>query len=221
MQPEHTSPPGKPNFPPEPAQRKKLRKDLDELYHKYLRKNQAYVLSMIRNARYPLISLQHKASGQDVQIVLSNDTSVSRKIMQGYMDEYPYLAQLYSVVKTMLDLRGLSDVFRGGFGSYSLFMMIVASLRHMPHPRNDAAGGLIHFLKFYSDFETKKHGISIEPTLLFDKAVELPMTDTAKAKIKVSALLFPLSALHTTDNHAERKTQTPPKLHAQPARPRR
>ena len=114
--------------------------------------------------------------------------------MQDYMEQYPYLRQLYYVVKTAFDVHGLSDVFRGGFGSYSLFMMVVASIRHNPHPRNDAAGGLINFLKFWCDFDTRKHGISIEPIEVFDKASYPIMTDTTKSKIKVSQwIMLPTS----------------------------
>ena len=112
--------------------------------------------------------------------------------MRDYMVEYPYLRQLYYVVKTIFDVRGLSDVFRGGFGSYSIFMMIVASLRHSPHPRNDAAGGLINFFKFWSSYDTKTKGISIEPTYLFDKASEPVMGDKIKSKIEVRSLTKPV-----------------------------
>lgn len=126
-----------------------------------------------------------KKSGLEVQIVLSNNTSASRVLIQDYMHEYPYLRPLYSVVKTIFDIRGLSDVFRGGFGSYSIFMMLVASLRHNPHPRNDAAGGLVNFFSFWKDFNTRSHGISLEPAYIFDKGSELVMSDTVRKKLEV------------------------------------
>jgi non-canonical poly(A) RNA polymerase PAPD5/7 len=172
-------------LPPSPEQRTEAMRDLHHLHWHGLRTHKAYLLSWLRYARYPLISLQDRRSGLDVQIVLSNDTSLSRGFIKQYLEEYPYLRQLYFVVKTMFDVRGLSDVFRGGFGSYSLFMMIVASIKHSPHPRNDAAGGLINFLKFYRNFNTTKHGLSIEPELTFDKAEEAVVTDTVKTKLEV------------------------------------
>ncbi|KAF3033026.1 hypothetical protein E8E12_001812 [Didymella heteroderae] len=90
---------------------------------------------------------------------------VARKhvIEQRYLEEYPYLKEIYSVVKATLDIRGLSDVFRGGVGSYSLFMMIVASLKHRPSIRNDATGALLNFLDFWGNFKSSEHGLSIEP----------------------------------------------------------
>jgi non-canonical poly(A) RNA polymerase PAPD5/7 len=150
-----------------------------------MRDHKAYILHSIRYARYPLISVQDRLSGLDVQIVLSKDSSLSRTIMQGYMEEYPYLRQLYYVVKTALEIRGLTDVYRGGIGSYPLFMMIVASIRHAPHPPNDAAGGLLNFLRFWSEFDTRNQGISIEPAYLFDKASETVIPIETKIRLEV------------------------------------
>ncbi|KAH7081710.1 hypothetical protein BKA63DRAFT_404886 [Paraphoma chrysanthemicola] len=170
--------------PPSHTDRYAAIKSLQKLYNRNLSRHNAYLLAQLRYARYPLISLQDQKSRLDVQIVLSNDTTLSRDMMKGYMEEYPYLRQLFFVVKTMFDVRGLSDVFRGGFGSYSLFMMLVASIKHNPHPRKDAAGALINFLKFYRNFDTTKNGISIEPPILFDKKKEPVLSDKVKAKLE-------------------------------------
>lgn len=182
--------PSQAKLPPTKRERMLGIRDLHSL-HWDLKDQDAYLLPVVRYARYPLISLQDRRSGLDIQIVLSNDTSLSRNIMQGYMEQYTYLRKLYYVVKTILDIRGLSDVFRGGFGSYSLFMMIVASLRHNPPPRKDAAGGLLSFLKFWQDFDTEKHGILIEPVSLFDKTSDAVTTNAVKRKLEVcNSILF-------------------------------
>jgi len=170
---------------PTPGQRFQALKNLHKLEYRGFSRNSQYALVHLRHARYPLISLQDRQSGLDVQVVLSNDTFLSRELMKGYMEQYPYLRELYFVVKAMFDVRGLSDVFKGGFGSYTIFMMVVASIRHSPHPRRDAAGGLINFLKFYRSFDTKKLGISIEPVALLDKKEEAVLTDKVRAKIQV------------------------------------
>jgi len=114
--------------------------------------------------------------------------------MQEYMEKIPYLRELYWVVKTMFDTRGLSDVFRGGFGSYSLFMMVVASIKHAPKPPRDSARALLHFLDFWGNFDTTKHGVSIEPAHLFDKAKHPVLTDTQRARLQVCT--HPFSSLH-------------------------
>ena len=185
MKKEQLEDPAISKLPPTPGERANVMKALRHLYSSNLSKNGAYMLSAFRHARYPLISLQDKKSGLDVQVVLSNDTSMSREFMHRYMEQYPHLRQLYYVVKTMFDVRGLSDVFRGGIGSYSLFMMIVASMQHKPHQRADAAGALLNFFKFYIDFDITKQGISLEPPWLFDKEEVKVQTDTVKAKLAV------------------------------------
>lgn len=179
---EHTD--GKNALPPTKADRLLLGNKLYRLKSLFQRKKD-YTLCCIRHARYPLISMQDRNSGLDVQVVLSNDTSQSRTVMSKYMEEYPYLRELYSVVKTMFDVRGLSDVFRGGFGSYAIFIMIIASLRHSPPKRRDAAGGLINFLQFWGEYDTSTNGISIEPTVYYNKEKELVMPAAVKKMIMV------------------------------------
>lgn len=144
-----------------------------------------YLLPVVRWARYPLISLQDRISGLDIQIVLSNDTALSRRLMQRYMEEFPYLRQVYSVIKATLDVRGLTNVFRGCIGSYSLFMMIAASLKHHPSPINDGAGALMNFLTFWGSFEADQHGLSIEPPEYLSKINPI-MNEAAMGKINVS-----------------------------------
>lgn len=176
-------------LPPSPKERIKRRTALRRLFQRLQPAHRKhYILPALRWARYPLISVQDRASGLTVQVVLSNDTTINREFIRRYIHDYPHLPQLYSVIKASLDVRGLSDVFRGGIGSYSLFMMIVASLKHNPHPRNDAAGSLEHFLHFWSDFKAEGRGVSIEPPEFFDKSEQRIMNEQALANLVVSAV---------------------------------
>lgn len=177
--------PARDKLPPSTEQRRKGIQTLQNLYHRGISKTEAYLLPALRHARYPLVTAQDRKSGLDIQIVLSNDTSISRVIMQGYMDEIPYLREVYWVVKTVFDVRGLSDVFRGGFGSYSLFMMVVASMKHASESPKDPARALLHFLEFWGTFDTTRQGVSIEPAFFFDKAKYPVLTDTQRAKLEV------------------------------------
>lgn len=181
-------------LPPSKPERRALVDSLYLLRRRTFFKKQGYLMPTIRHARYPLLTVQHQPTGLDIQIVCANDTSLSRSLMQQYMQEYPYLRQVYFVVKTLFDERGLSDVFRGGFGSYSIFMMLVASIRHLPHKRNDAAGALLNFIRFWSEFDTTTHGVSIEPPVLFDKYKEPVMTAAVKAQLE--RVRLPLPTLH-------------------------
>lgn len=138
-------------------------------------------------ARYPLISVRDRPSGLDLQIVWSTDTTKQREVVQHYLMEYPYLRQVYAVVRTLFEQRELSNVFIGGFGSYSIFMMIVASLQQQDNKRKDAAGALLNFLYYWGYFKTDAHGVSIDPPEYFDKT-EHPVADDATiARIAVSS----------------------------------
>lgn len=186
-------------LPPDPAERARRRWQLTRLHRSLLqRQKKHYILPVLRWARYPLIALQDRSSGLDVQIVLSNDTSTSREYIQHYIQEYPYLPELYSVIKAALDIRGLTDVFRGGIGSYSLFMMIVASLKHNPHPHKDAAGALQNFLRFWGNFNTTSRGVSIEPTEYFEKLQRPVMHEKAIEHIAVNTSTRALPLLSLT-----------------------
>lgn len=193
-------------LPPSPKERTRRRADLRKLHWHFVScQKEEYLLPTLRWARYPLISLQDRASGLDVQIVLSNDTSTSREYMQRYLEECPYLPEVYSVIKAALDVRGLTDVFRGGIGSYSLFMMIVASLKHRPHPNNDAAGAVEHFFRFWGHFKANVHGVSIDPPELLDKSEQTVMHEKAMGHIEVRCIVC--SANMTSSNTIPRKAK--------------
>lgn len=199
-------------LPPTTEERAKRRRDLRRLHNTLAYKRRGiYLHPIIRWARYPLISLQDRASGLDIQIVLSNDTSRSREYMERYMTEYSQLPQLYSVIKATLDMRGLSDVFRGGIGSYSIFMMIVASLKHRPHPEDNAGGSLYFFLRFWRDFKAEEHGVSIEPLEFFKKSEQAVMHAKAMSHIEVCLTNHGQSRLYILTSSQEGKTPALPK----------
>lgn len=177
---------------PEKAPRYRYRKEALKLLRglcQVFLTNRDYVLCHLRHARYPLISMQHNGSGLDVQIVCANDTSHSRNVMQKYLSKHKDLAILFSVLKIMLDIRGLSDVFRGGIGSYSLFMMVVASLELWGQPmhwnghgdplrvrpkygsydKSSLGSKLLHFLEFYATFDSKWNAIAVQPPKVYRK----------------------------------------------------
>lgn len=171
-------------LPPGKQERKVLVNKLHKLFKKFKSRGD-YLMPTVRHARYPLISMQDRRSGLDIQIVLSNDTALSREFVHSYLHQYPILHPLYSVIKTIFDSRGLSDVFRGGFGSYSIFMMIVASLRHAPSKQSTAEEALIHFLRFWGHFDTSSQGVSIEPPEFFDKYKHPVVPEKVKVQILV------------------------------------
>jgi non-canonical poly(A) RNA polymerase PAPD5/7 len=151
-------------------------------------KHPDYILCNIRHARYPLLHMQHVPSGIDIQIVCANDTSKQRARIAKYLEEEPHLFDIYTVLRTLLDVRGLTDVFRGGLGSYNILVMIVAALKDLQrngyrpstldkqewyHPKNDdekLAMDLAQVLGFYGRFlDTYKVGVIADPFTLVKK----------------------------------------------------
>lgn len=174
------------HLPPTPEERYRMRGDLKKLHIRFLsRHRDSYPQPELLWARYPLISMRDQASGLDVQIVLSNDTTLSRQLIQRYQEEYPFINEVYAVLKAILDVRGLSDVFKGGVGSYPLFMMIVACLKHRPSACTDAQAALLGFLAFWGTFRAKRHGLSVEPPEFLAKTNPV-MSGAAMGNVEVS-----------------------------------
>ena len=177
-------------IPPAPldtsTEYKPMLKDLWTLRHKVFSDKDRYNRPDVRVTRYPLLIVRDRASGIDVQIVLSRNTASSRELMERYKTEWPYIRQLHAVVKAMFDQRGFTDVYHGGFGSYAIFMMIVASLQHHANRRQDAAGALLNFLHYWAYFDTRAHGVSVSPPGYFDKNEHPVLTERIRAQIAVS-----------------------------------
>lgn len=196
--------------------RKKLFKALRAL-HSVLDTDPNYMICFLRQARFPLISMQHKESGIDIQIVCANDTSHQQEFVQKYLAEYKDLPSLFAALKTMFDIRGLMDVYRGGLGSYNLFMMIVASLKLWGHPiavdgrgdplkakerygslKDSTVGGkLRHFLHFYSVFNPYWNMITIEPPRVNRKVLvdeKIPKRELEKMKKYPVSSITPVAA---------------------------
>ena len=145
---------------------------------------EGFICIKLRNGQYPIINMQHRITGIDVQIVSSPGTAPQQKATMEYIREFPHLRSVYMVLKTALGTRGLVDVFNGGIGSYGLLMMLVASLkRRSSNPPTSAGEQLLRFLDFYSDLNMEKYGVSASPPKLFKKhdAWELPIKDQIDA----------------------------------------
>lgn len=134
-----------------------------------LKNHPGFSLVVSHQGKYPLIGATHVPSGLAIQLVVSNKTSPSGEKVQQYLAEWPTLKPLYMLIKTILEMRGLSDVWLGGLGSYSIFMMVVASLKHNNTPSDNITVQLLNFLNFYGNLDTYRKCISVEPPQMFPK----------------------------------------------------
>ena len=125
-------------------------------------------------ARVPIIRSKHVATGLDVQIQTLAPYQAAQEHTAAYLSEFPSLRPLYIILRYCLEVRGLTTVFEGGLGSYSILMMIVTALKHSSgkFASDDLGGQLLHVLEFYGKADLYKVGFSADPPRVFEKQKE-------------------------------------------------
>lgn len=143
-----------------------------------MRASDKFILPIVRNSAHPILNCQHRESGIDIQIVAADDSRPQQEVVMKYIHQIPYLRDIFYVVRTMLSMRGLVDVYSGGLGSYGTFVMVAAALvRHEDHAKatqgtfknNSAASQLVAFLHFYGNLDTHELCVAVHPQQLFKK----------------------------------------------------
>ena len=144
------------------------------------------------HARYPLISMRDRNTGINVQIVLANQSERSVIAVKKLQGRYHLLKSIYLLLKTTLDCRGLTDVYKGGIGSYPLLMMIAAVFTHDPQTEMNGRGeALLNVLHFWGHFDTTKYGLLVDPPMHFVKGTRSIMSQHTREK---TPLVCPLLA---------------------------
>lgn len=128
----------------------------------------------VRYARVPIIRTKHIATGLDVQIQTMAPYQAAQEYTVAYMSEFPSLRPLFIALRHCLEIRDLTTVFKGGLGSYSIFMMIVTALKHSSgkFAPDDLASQLLHVLDFYGSADLYNTGFSADPPRVFEKKKE-------------------------------------------------
>ena len=144
----------------------------------------------VRHARVPIIRSKHVATGLDVQIQTMAPYQAAQEYTIAYLSEFPSLRPLYIILRYCLEVRGLTTVFEGGLGSYSILMMIVTAMKHSSgkYVSEDLAGQLLHVLEFYGKADLYKVGFSADPPRVFDKRKEGWSLEERMARIADSQL---------------------------------
>ncbi|XP_063801423.1 terminal nucleotidyltransferase 4B isoform X2 [Pseudophryne corroboree] len=134
--------------------------------HKVADENSVKVLD---KATVPIIKLTDSYTEVKVDISFNVQNGVkAAQLIRDFIKKYPVLPFLVLVLKQFLLQRDLNEVFTGGIGSYSLFLMAVSFLQL--HPREDACSPdanygvlLIEFFELYGrHFNYLKTGIRIK-----------------------------------------------------------
>uniref|UniRef100_A0A663DWF9 Terminal nucleotidyltransferase 4B n=1 Tax=Aquila chrysaetos chrysaetos TaxID=223781 RepID=A0A663DWF9_AQUCH len=126
-------------------------------------------VKVLDKATVPIIKLTDSFTEVKVDISFNVQNGVkAAQLIKDFIKKYPVLPYLVLVLKQFLLQRDLNEVFTGGIGSYSLFLMAVSFLQL--HPREDACMPnanygvlLIEFFELYGrHFNYLKTGIRIK-----------------------------------------------------------
>ena len=128
----------------------------------------------LRHARVPIIRSKHVPTGLDVQIQTLAPYQAAHDYIAAYLTEFPSLRPLYIILRYCLEVRGLTTVYEGGLGSYSIFMVLVTAMKHSSgkFDSDDLGGQLLHVLEFYGKADLYKIGFSADPPRIFEKQKE-------------------------------------------------
>ncbi len=116
----------------------------------------------------PIIKFIDKLTEVRVDISFNQKSGLwSARMIQQFIQEYPFLPKLVFILKQFLYQRNLHEVYYGGISSYSLILLLVSFLQL--HPRHTAAESnpnlgvlLIEFFELYGrNFNYMRTGITV------------------------------------------------------------
>ncbi|WIA10156.1 hypothetical protein OEZ85_010360 [Tetradesmus obliquus] len=121
---------------------------------------------LIARARVPVLKLQLQG-GLELDVSLNDDGGIkAASFLQSFQQDFTAVRPLTLLLKCVLKQRGLSEVYMGGLGSWSLVNMVLAHLMAM-----SGAGGqvdhlgsmLLSFLQRYGvDFDRARQAVAVK-----------------------------------------------------------
>lgn len=129
-------------------------------------------LTVISKARVPLVKFVDNKTGLRVDISFDNNSGiVAQKTFEEWKQHYPAMPIIVSLIKQFLVMRGMSEVFTGGLGGYSVICLVVSTIRRLQTskgPEWDQMHNLdlvlMEFLiHFGEEFSLQTLGIQMEP----------------------------------------------------------
>lgn len=123
------------------------------------------------NADVPIIKATHIRTKLMIDIQVSSHKTPQQLYRKNFLAEFPTLQPLYILLRSAVNIQGLSTVFKGGLGSYPILIMIVYVLQTCPLHinKNDVANQLLYLLNFYATANLEEEGYSLDPPSTFPK----------------------------------------------------
>ena len=136
-------------------------------------------VSVVVHAKVPIIKYVDRVTGIKVDISFENASGlVANRTFAQWKQEYPSMPVIVVMIKQMLAMRDLNEVFTGGLGGFSIICLVVSMLQLMPEQQSETAQRddenyanlLLKFLDLYgNDFNLQTTGIEMNPPGYFDK----------------------------------------------------
>ena len=135
-------------------------------------------MTVVAKAKVPIIKFTEKQTGIKVDISFENDTGlVALRTFAEWKEKYPAMPVIVVLIKQMLAMRGMNEVFLGGLGGFSIICLVVSVMQHMPEIQSGNMNSSLHysdlllnFLDLYGNkFNLQTTGIVMDPPEYFDK----------------------------------------------------
>lgn len=135
--------------------------------------------TFIWGAKVPLVKFVDRQTGLKVDMSFENDSGyMALDTFKTWKSQYPAMPVLVAIIKQMLAMRGLNEVFNGGIGGFTTICLVVHVLQTMPELQAGSMDSTQHygellmkFLDLYGNkFNYHEVGIMMRHPYLFDKA---------------------------------------------------
>lgn len=134
--------------------------------------------SVVSKARVPIIKFSDRPTGIKVDISFENDSGLlANETFRKWKAQYPAMPVIVVMIKQMLAMRGLNEVFTGGIGGFTVICLVVSMMQSMPELESGSMDGtqrygdlLLNFLDLYGNkFDIVSTGIVMDPPGYYDK----------------------------------------------------
>eukprot|EP00914_Ancora_sagittata_P019677 GHVO01039228.1.p1 GENE.GHVO01039228.1~~GHVO01039228.1.p1 ORF type:complete len:441 (+),score=43.54 GHVO01039228.1:205-1527(+) len=146
------------------------KENLKILANQLLNWKMAQGIEVITSARVPIVKYVDEELGIPVDISFNQESALNTSnFIRQMMNKYDHLRPLIIIIKLFIQQRGLGETYKGGVGSYLIFVMVLSFLQrqHCSYSesmrRRTTIGHLLYnFFQLYGvDFDYSNVGLSV------------------------------------------------------------
>nr|OQO25986.1 hypothetical protein B0A51_07703 [Rachicladosporium sp. CCFEE 5018] len=138
-------------------------------------------VACVIGAKVPLVKFVDRITGVKVDLSFENNSGSNAVVtFSDWKERYPAMPVLVSVVKQMMLMREMNEVFSGGIGGFTTICLVTNLLQTMPEIQAGAMDAtqnygevLMKFLDYYGNrFDINSVGLLMEPPYHFRKGID-------------------------------------------------